>query len=357
MKILENLLKKHFLLFYFFLFQLSSLWTTEGINIFCSTTDTTKRIRIIHYDIAKQKLKSVYDIASNNDTELAQKISEFTIPHLTLSITGDVVLAADFSSTTYMVRTTGNIDIAALPADLDEDGHSNYRVYDRDEFTAIYDKRYKHLYRTRDMMLAEDICEQLKPIKKKMAQEADFPIQKFPGAAITLAGLPNGDLGFIGETITELTMLSFGYDQLDSKYEDNHGIDGVFIDRSHDKECFITESKCWGQNKTASTTLKKLLSEAEIWRKIQIGIEKVGNIKESMRFLEGFIIDNPGSVYKFAHRTLLCGSSQSAFDLIDYDEFSRLSGRITVNILAEQLAKLSQEDIAKLKGLVPEIFT
>jgi hypothetical protein len=147
-------------------------------------------------------------------------------------------------------------------------------------------------------------------------------------------------------------MLSFGYDQLCSKYEGNHGLDGVFIDRSDEPECFITESKCWCKKEAATTTMKNYLSENDIYQKVQTGISKGGSIKKSMDFVEDFILDNPKSVFMFAHRTNLSGKSQGALSLLDHDEYSRLSGKMTIKALAKELKKLSHGEMSKLKKLL-----
>jgi hypothetical protein len=71
-----------------------------------------------------------------------------------------------------------------------------------------------------------------------------------------------------------------------------------------------------------------------------------------MSFVEDFMLNKPKSVFKFAHRTNLSGKSQGALALLDHDEYSRLSGKMTIKALAKELRKLSHEEMSKLKELL-----
>jgi hypothetical protein len=351
---LQNNFFRFSTLFIIYFGLLNSIWAAEwgakeGLDICFSETDGTKNLRILHYNIKKQKLLGAYDLTSDSDEVLEKKLRKLDFSDIDISADGDITLQENFESSQMLIRTTGEIDSTEI-----DDDQEAYRLFDIRKHQRKYDKRYKHLYRTKKITRAKKVCEFLDS-SYNLYSKAAFPVTRFPDTSKvvrTLENIENSYLGIIGETITELTMLSFGYDQLGSKYEDNHGIDGVFIDRSDEPECFITESKCWSKSQAAATTMKNYLSENDIYQRIQTGISKASNIKKSMDFVEDFILDNPKSVFKFAHRTNLSGESQGALSLLDHDEYSRLSGKMTVKALAKELKKLSSGEMSKLKKLI-----
>ena len=65
------------------------------------------------------------------------------------------------------------------------------------------------------------------------------------------------------------------------------------------------------------------------------------------RLLDEFMYNNPNSVFKFAHRINLRGHSQGSLEALNYNEYIRLSGRVTINSLAEQINNLA-EQVGKL---------
>jgi len=321
----------------------------EGLDICFTETDGSKNLRIIHYNIKRQKLLGVYDLTSDSDEALEKKLRKLDFSDIDISADGDITLQETFESSQMIIRTTGEIDSTEI-----DDEQESYRLFDIRKHDRKYDKRYKHLYRTKEITSAETVCELLHS-SCRLSSEAAYPVTIFPDTSKvdrTLENIGDTHLGPIGETVTELTMLSFGYDQLCSKYEGNHGLDGVFIDRSDEPECFITESKCWCKSEAATTTMTNYLSENDIYKRIQTGITKGRNIKKSMSFVEDFILYNPKSVFKFAHRTNLSGKSQGALSLLDHDEYSRLSGKMTIKALAKELKKLSHGEMSKLKKLL-----
>ncbi len=273
--------------------------------------------------------------------------------NLKIDDSGNIELLEDFDPSKFTVRTSGTIDDTSIGEKDD------YGLFDINTLSNIFCKKYKTLYRRNDVENGSSIKEKLNSLKKKIISEQDFSIENYPSIPNVIKTLANSNdqyLGDIGETITELTMLSFGYNQLLSKYEGNHGLDGVFIDKSDTPECFITESKCWKKQENASTTMKNLLGEDKIHQKITTGRSKGDNIGQSMESLETFIIDNPGSVFKFAHRTLLGGNSQGAIEKINYEKYENVSGRISINNLVEHLKKLSMSQKQNLKELLPSFF-
>jgi len=331
------------------IFGASDWGAKEGLDICFNETDGEKSLRILHYSIKKQKLLGIYDFTSDSDEVLEKKLRNVYLEDIEISTDGDVTLQEDFEPSQMLIRTTGTIG-----SDEIDDDHKKFRLFDIRHHRGKYDRRYKHLYRTEEITRAKNVCKLLNSSGNLSSNDA-FPVTRFPDTSKvvrTLENVGNDYLGIVGETITELTVLSFGYDQLCSKYEGNHGLDGVFVDRSNEPECLITQSKCWSKSETAVKTMEKELSESYIYQRIQRGISKGGNIKRSMDFVEDFILDNPESVVKFAHRTNLSGKSQGALSRLDHDEYSRLSGKMTVKALAKELEKLSPEEMSKLKKLI-----
>ena len=322
-------LMRHIVLIYGLIFQMGCASALDGIDVFYESKGDQKTFRIMRYDIDHQKFISIHKLCGK-DAELGPELEKARkdLP-LTIGLDGSVTLTNMFDPGKFMVRATVSINAAEVPVVLKEK-KPLYQIFLTQGPPSLQDQRYKAVYRTTVVAPFKDVQGKLQTTKQKIAGGADVPVTVFPPEpkVTTLGNVGKNSLGVIGETATELTVLSLGYDQFTTKYEANHGLDGVFA--SPDLSAYIiTESKCWGKKETAQKTLKNYLGEQNINDRIQKGLGKKGDkiIQGSMKALEDFILDHPESVLKFAHRTTLVGISQGAVELIKAPLYRQISSK------------------------------
>ena len=114
-------------------------------------------------------------------------------------------------------------------------------------------------------------------------------------------------MGELGELVTHLTMLSFGYMAYPTKYGSNNGLDGVFVSNTK-KTLYITESKAGASAKGPQAIMNNQLQETAISSCLKV-MRKDRDLKETYNLILKFINDN-GAIYKLAHKTPLTGKIQ-----------------------------------------------
>ena len=331
---------KRFILFTICLFACQSnfSYSIDGVDISYQQNGNNKTFQIVAYDIYNQRVKSV-DFIRGKDEQLDSLLQENHVAAdygIEIYTDGSVVLTEGFNGD-LLVRAKGSIDTNLF--DVPED----YYLFDIRGFADYFDKRYSSVYRSREIRDGDSILDQLQlSSPSRMSTDLELSVNSnYLRGVPTLSSISNDQRCSIGEISTELTMLSFGYDQCISKYRGNKGLDGVFVDRSNTPKYFITESKCRGEKVTAENYLRDELNERKIHRKIQNGLEEQNPVRRSMQELDHFILQNRAPTFKFAHRTIMSGRSQSALAILDHEEYARLSGVVTINSLAESLQGLS----------------
>jgi hypothetical protein len=174
-----------------------------------------------------------------------------------------------------------------------------------------------------------------------MPGESGLPIFHAGKNTKSLASLSEAQRGVIGEILTELTLLAYGYVQLDSKYEGNHGLDGIFVRANPQITCFITESKCREESCKAKAIFEKCLSGATIRKTVTKGKGKeMESSAEAYATLEK-LLKGDNRTYRFAHRILASGLTQG---------YSRI-----LEIETEFVGLPSTDDLKEnMKGLSPQ---
>lgn len=159
--------------------------------------------------------------------------------------------------------------------------------------------------------------------KKKLSKGSDLPITRFSKATIveTLASLDNGTKGEIGERVTLLTFLAFWYEPLSSKYEEIHGLDGIFRSWSG-KYLFLTQSKQRGTSQTAANVVKKELNEPKLADTIKkMETCSSTSTKNTAVVVRKFLDSTPDNAYKFGHRVADDGQVQYHIEALDVSKF------------------------------------
>ena len=332
----------------------------EGIDVFHSSIGEKKTFQIIHYDIGAQKLKSVYLLEGNMsdgpksdlDNELTKACEKTDIP-ITILIDGSVTLLAECNPNKFIVRATGNIKSNKTHTRKYKDSFS---LFDPTSDCTDY-QSYKAIYRTNKVTKWKDVQGKLRQLgSENMSTNAvEFPVTTFPaiGEATGLSDLDENTKHDIAKIVTELTVLSLGYNQMASKLPGNEGFDGVFTDPDQN-QYIITESKCQitqiepaqileefdgrvinGKIERSlaknEDNLKRLrqpeflqlveeLDVQDISHRIERSIKKKEQIEIYLLRLNDFIQNQPGHVLKLAHRTnVLGGKSQGGSKLLDVD--------------------------------------
>ena len=247
----------------------------EGIDIFYQIKQNKEKLfRIIRYDIHNHKLIAVHQLSGTEREKLEPELNAACKNlNLTIGLDGKVTLEKKFDPQKYIVRATVSIKVHD---DIEKKFSSLYGLFHPTPNSTTEDQRYKAIYRTKTVTDWKDVQEKLKEWggKKMSSSEGDFPITLFPpsqNSNDTISNIDNKFKGIIGETVTELTILSLGYTQMISKFSGDHGLDGIFTEPI--KNTFIiTESKCESPGSSAKTTLKNELNEHQVYIRIQNGI-------------------------------------------------------------------------------------
>lgn len=335
---------------------LSMITASErGLDVFFSEDNRGRpSVRLIDYDISKQKLRKIYymDLWSEQqeyDEEDHEAVNS-KLGHYGLSVrkSKKLVFKETFDSEKYMVRTNGRI----RPLEFGE--NPKYRLYDISEFSFNFEKKYRYVYRSKSIKTGETVEDFIMPTSVRSVSQEDFICHiGLDEKTSSLSSLPMEEKASISQVVTELTMLSLGYDQLVSQYY-GKGFDGLFKDRSDHPEYFITESKFSSAPVSARAIMAKHLTEERINDVIQRGLcsEKSRRFWKNMEELNEIISNEPDSVFKFVHRLTPSGHSQSAIQVIDQEKYLELSERsLTVDELIGQVRqlKLSKSNLEKLK--------
>ncbi len=319
-----------------------------------SFPSTAKRgIRVIQFDTDTQKFKQIdYLTVLATDRASNSPLSYEDIPGLTLYTSGNVEVKSTFDLTKFMLRTKGEITLSG-------------NLTKPFQWKAI--DSHSVLQSASPALSGEAILKKLKTFAKQAAAGGDF--------TVSLSSInPKGDLsepvaqtfksispqqkensderGRIGEVSTILTMFDFGYLALASKYEANHGNDGLFKTRDNGV-LFLTESKCRTEKKSASKYLEEDLSEKEIYRKLQKMHEKGGIIAESAEDVELFIQDSPEAIFKFAHRVKDDGKCQCEIQEFSLEEYNKCLPPVDLTYESGKV-ELMQETCEKLEVSSPE---
>ena len=335
----------------------------EGIDIFYQIKQNKEKLfRIIRYDIHNHKLIAVHQLSGTEREKLEPELNAACKNlNLTIGLDGKVTLEKKFDPQKYIVRATVSIKVHD---DIEKKFSSLYGLFHPTPNSTTEDQRYKAIYRTKTVTDWKDVQEKLKEWggKKMSSSEGDFPITLFPpsqNSNDTISNIDNKFKGIIGETVTELTILSLGYTQMISKFSGDHGLDGIFTEPI--KNTFIiTESKCESPGSSAETTLKNELNEHQVYIRIQNGI-KNQNTKKSMQNLHAKITDRQDgvSVLKLAHRTHHSeGKTQGHSMLLNSQQYIIVSeidknGKLSNESLTAALAKLSNDDLNGVIGILP----
>ncbi len=156
--------------------------------------------------------------------------------------------------------------------------------------------------------------------------------------------------GKLGELVTEMTMLSFGYMPLPSKNSSDQGFNGVWADSAKEPtSLFLCQSNCQQQKKSAEAYMNEDLNDEEIARKL-----KERTPPQTRTIIECFMREKPDSLYRLAQRLKKNGQVQSCtkkFDLYSYRHSTILKNISPTSSLEEK--KQALEFIATQMNLAP----
>jgi len=359
---------KHIILLTLFItFCSPKIGAIDGIDIFFFSHPSSNEasLRIIDYNIAEQKLNKIYYINLNDidsDDAFTSKadshkrlsynsINKILNPYgLTLQEDNTLCLE-EFNPEKYMLRTNGKINESGMKE------FSGYQLYDTSAYPSHYDKKYRYIYRLTSIRDGRGLGLVLtRASSSRVSHDEEFPTIFLPGETrVTLPQLKLAELADISIVTTALTMISSGYDQLLSRVDTRgRAFDGVFKDRSSQPDYFITESKCSSARVSTRTIMNKFFTDQYVYETIQEGLCD-SRLQESMEELHNAIVHRPGCVFKFVHRMVMSGCSQSEVRLIDQYEYLKLSGKLLVDDLINNIRKLSLSERRRIAEALHEI--
>lgn len=270
--------------------------------------------RVVTYNIADQRLLSYEEIDS--DRPWTKPIGSYALSYK--KIRGNKRHQVSVDS----VRLRNNQKLAPLFV------RSTGQIvsYISGEFYNYSDNTTVWFSRSIEEKDPQEIERELSPPPSRLHVGASLPITCL-GALRTLATFSDDDKGILGELITTLTFLSFGYTEHPSKYEYNHGLDGIFESWSGN-HLFLTQSKQIGTSRTAKNVVKHELNEPKIWETL-INMEKYPSTQPSAILLRRFLDTKPYNIYKFGHRVANDGQIQYYMTPLEIDKFPKLGIKLT----------------------------
>jgi len=142
-----------------------------------------------------------------------------------------------------------------------------------------------------------------------------MPITRFnEKAGSTLATL-NKEKGALGELVTRLTMLSFGYKPFETKYGGDNGFDGVFESLSK-QYLFLTSTKQEKKERTSDNIMKHELNEDKIQDTIQEMKSKgTKEVIKTADLINKYKLEHPNALYKLSQRVMNKGFVQTSVQI------------------------------------------
>ncbi len=309
--------KKIFIFLALFLFIVNSLKGTIAIDFDELNENVTK---VVTYNVGTQELISYDEISSN--ASWSKNVPSYCLTYkkgspLIVSPTqqGDLL--------PLLVRFKGNLEVS-MGGHTSND--SEYKIWS------------SHLIQEKD---PQEIKKSLPEPLKKVSSEASLPITRLRPGTHTLATLSGEDKGNLGELVTTLTFLSFGYRQLPSKYEHNHGIDGIFQSLSG-KYIFLTQSKRKSKPQTAENVVEHELNEPKIDGTI-MEMEGYAQTRNTAELLKNFLDLTPHNVYKFGHRVTDSGKIQYHISPLEIVKFPKTRLKLTGATEAQKVKAIRNE--------------
>lgn len=151
-----------FLCLSFFL-SLNDAISINGIDVFYEECDSgDKKFRIVNYDISNHRFSSIDYIQGGEN--LAGQLKIVLQPWgIEIGDISKITLGKDFDSNAYLVRSNVLLELIdgfEIPQ-TEDGGEDSHRLFNITEQGVHYDKRYFHVYRTRDILRGEKVVKEL----------------------------------------------------------------------------------------------------------------------------------------------------------------------------------------------------
>lgn len=302
--------KIYYIIFLIFLCFLNSIKATKFIDFeqFDFPSERRQGVRVSLVDIDTQKFEGIF-YCQNRSFWPWDAVS------LSFSDKGDVQLYDNFGFDKYFIRTFGMIKLSKqefLPRVVPHDYRTMYFPYtekkDANRITEFFKAFTADI---RKPLFYCFIC-----LGEANAEPRDFStlIQNQQVAN-------NWERRTLGELITELTMISFGYKRLSSQNTSDQGFDGVWTDDlTTPRFLFISESKCRNEEKSATLVMQEELDERNIHKRLRSEDIPV----HTRKFVEDFI-KTKQPIYKLVSRLKINGQVQACINDFDFFKYQFLT--------------------------------
>ncbi len=250
-----------FIFFTFFTFTYNTLNGAIIINF--ERDEAEDKLRVVSFNTHTQKLLR-YELINIPCT--GRKLKEYL--NDTFSSTGGL------QELDYFIEYTSNKNLRII--DLINNSERILYKESNENFIILFQGKISSSpkgeigeFRNKNFWSSQEIDEksplEIKKIipksKLREAYEASFPIiHQDVTPPLTLASLSKNKKANLGELLTTLTLFSFGYTQISTKYGGNKGFDGAFESKSR-KYLFVTQSKQEKKERTAKNIMKHQLDE------------------------------------------------------------------------------------------------
>jgi len=312
------------LCFFFFVFLISS--NLKGATIVDFEELSALHTRVITYSVSMQNLLSYDEIDPTKPW--AMKVGPYNIVY---SVGYQVTISLDPAAAypSLLVRSKGTITAPG--------GYTyGYNSVPGGGFRYASALPFAFSVWSSQQIISRDpetIIKEFLPPPPSKVPGGSLPINRFyhSDRVETLATLDNNDKGLLGEQVTMLTFLAFGYVQHPSKYEGIHGLDGIFESFSGEY-LFLTQSKQKGKSQSAKHELNepKIAETLTLMEKYEYTRATAARVRDFLNspFLnppQGILNPPPPSarVYKFAHRVADAGKIQHYIAPLDLDQFPK----------------------------------
>jgi hypothetical protein len=258
------------------------------ISPYAFKTEGRYGLRILFFDTDAQHLRQVHYVPQQN--KRTPDAVAFTHPLFDATFRGDVTLKQPFKTHTTALRTFGK---------LQRSGKAQTPITPPEKPLGALLRR-----------LHAPPAKAVPVVRIFYGPQARAEARSF--ASISPDATTNRrERGILGELVTDLTFLAYGFVKKEAQNGSNQGLDGVFA-REGEPYLMLTESKNRQESKKATAYMKSDLSEENL-------LNRVNEIPD--RQLQAFILTRmdttPWLVFKVVQRLKPSGAVESAVATLD----------------------------------------
>jgi len=337
---------------------------TGSLDVYFIESEGNKSCRLTQYNVTEQRLESMSMIAYKNESDLIEKVGR-THPDLRengiLVFDQKVQLVEGFNLKQQMIRT--NVEALDINLCAAHSSRSKNNVVTVEADKAFYTTPF-FIYRSDVVVQGKALAGVLfKEERRSMRQKGREPFfityVSLEGEATRsslreLEARKDPLIKKIGSLVTELSMLSRGYNHIIA-CEKDEVLYNIFRDSSkrnlyeESHTYYITTSLCSSKAITAKKIAQDSLKQKQVIDLIN-SMEVIDLLRDEISELRHSIFENPHIALLFAHRTTAVGESQSYIQTTEAWKLAATLERLPNLYQLQEEGKFTDAEVASFKA-------